>query len=559
MDRPTRFDGLKPKDLIGIPWRVAFALQEAGWWLRQDIIWCLSGGTYVYAKTQKGVMPITVRDLARLDPSTVQLWNGEKWTQLLGMSKSARKGDELEIVLRSGERISCTPTHRFPTGRGLIDASEIRIGDSLQSVRIPPPNEPIDPQGIPSHVAWFIGLYLAEGSISGNDRTIQISGHTKEVSRLERVRAIAQYYGGTVTVTNDGNKQNIRVYSRILRSVLDTFISGRTARNKGLTNKCWQMRNGWLSELLDGYLSGDGHWDEANQRWRIGFCRNYNLERDLRTLAARLGFRLTLNLSVAKNQDGSFPAFRGEIRFTESDHQNRKDVNEVVAIRKARCREVYDLGVADEPHLFALASGILTHNSKPNPMPESVTDRCTKAHEYLFLLTKSAKYYYDNEAIKEPSISDRPDMAEKGIRTGLAYLQQGTTASNHDKGGANRDRKAFDKSQGGGGTSFVGHSGNFKADGTPICDGTRNKRSVWTVTTQPYSEAHFATFPPKLIEPCILAGSREGDIVLDPFNGSGTTGMVALQHRRRYLGIELNPEYIALSEKRLSEIQVKLF
>ena len=99
-------DGLKPKDMLLIPQRLALALQADGWWVRSDIIWCISGGTYVYAKTQKGVLPMMVRDIIRLDSSTVQLWNGEKWTQLLGISKSKRRGDEIEILLRSGERIS---------------------------------------------------------------------------------------------------------------------------------------------------------------------------------------------------------------------------------------------------------------------------------------------------------------------------------------------------------------------------------------------------------------------------------------------------------------------
>lgn len=186
--------------------------------------------------------------------------------------------------------------------------------------------------------------------------------------------------------------------------------------------------------------------------------------------------------------------------------------------------------------------------AKPNPMPESVTDRCTKAHEYIFLLTKSQKYYYDNEAIKEPCVYDDPRMYNEFEP---ARPERGFVGSATRGGGplnkANRDRSLPRNRNG-----ITGSLDEF--DGV-----TRNKRSVWTVTTQPYSEAHFATFPPKLIEPCILAGSREGDIVLDPFNGSGTTGLVSLRHRRRYIGIELNPEYIELSKRRLAEIQVKLF
>jgi DNA modification methylase len=130
--------------------------------------------------------------------------------------------------------------------------------------------------------------------------------------------------------------------------------------------------------------------------------------------------------------------------------------------------------------------------AKPNPMPESVTDRCTKSHEYIFLLSKKSNYFFDHEAIKE----------------------QGKTE-------------------------------NY--------DGLRNKRDVWTVTTSRYKEAHFATYPPELIEPCILSGSKEGDTVLDPFSGSGTTGVVALENRRNYIGLELNPDYANLSKHRITE------
>lgn len=132
--------------------------------------------------------------------------------------------------------------------------------------------------------------------------------------------------------------------------------------------------------------------------------------------------------------------------------------------------------------------------NKPNAMPESVKDRPTRAHEYLFMLTKSERYFYDHEAVKE-----------------------------------------------------LGSNGKL-----------RNRRSVWDVNTQPFAEAHFATFPPKLIEPCILASTKPGDYVLDPFFGSGTVGVVCTGHQRSYVGIELNPEYVAISAKRLNTAQKKI-
>ena len=156
--------------------------------------------------------------------------------------------------------------------------------------------------------------------------------------------------------------------------------------------------------------------------------------------------------------------------------------------------------------------------AKPNPMPESVTDRCTKAHEYVFLLTKSARYYFNADAIAEQSAN----LGQTEIRFGGA------------KYGDSDDPKHQTK------------SGNVYTD-----KGTRNKRDVWTVPSKPYAGAHFAVMPEALAEPCILAGSRPGDLVLDPFTGSGTVGVVALKHNRDFIGTELNPEYAALAEARI--------
>jgi len=176
-----------------------------------------------------------------------------------------------------------------------------------------------------------------------------------------------------------------------------------------------------------------------------------------------------------------------------------------------------------------LRQDIIWH--KPNPMPESVRDRCTKAHEYIFMLSKSERYFFDSEAIKEP-------VAEASIKR----MQSGKPPRmGGDKYGDDESRFSATK------------SGNEYA-----LTETRNRRSVWAVATRPYKGAHFATFPPALIEPCILAGSRPGDIVLDPFMGSGTTAAVALQHGRQYLGCELNPEYGLLQQERILDATPKL-
>jgi len=572
---------LKPKDLCMIPARVAIALQADGWYLRQDIIWCLSGGTYIYVKTQKGEMPMMIRDLSRLDLKTVQLWNGEKWIKMLGISKSKRKGNEIEILLRSGERISCTPNHKFPTNRGLVEVKNISVGDELKKVTLK--TEGKTPKYLTNDMVWFIGLYLAEGSKSGS--ALQIAGHSKETIRWDRINRLVDDYGGSATKTISGNKMDIRVYGQIIHTIIKQHISGRTAKDKGLNNICWQYDNSFLNNLLMGYLDGDGHWDKKNNRWRIGFTRNYNLERDMRVLSARLGFRLKLSLSVSKIGEEKYPSFRGEIRFNTSNHFNNKNMSEVVEIRKARARYFYDIGVESNDNLYMLASGILTHNSKPNPMPESVTDRCTKSHEYIFLLTKSAKYYYDADAVKEKS-----GDSYKGNR--------GKMKTRHKTQSAMTDR-----------VFHIDYSDDL----------IRNRHSVWTINTKPYKDAHFAVFPPKIPELCIKAGTSEygecgecgkawgriikkdrqptrpaynsktfgveptvhgnrdplrhvtksqtmgwqprcecdakrvPQIVLDPFFGSGTTGWVAQRLGRKWIGIELNAEYIKIAEKRFAQ------
>lgn len=192
--------------------------------------------------------------------------------------------------------------------------------------------------------------------------------------------------------------------------------------------------------------------------------------------------------------------------------------------------------------------------AKPNPMPESVSDRCTKAHEYVFLMTKSPRYYYDAEAIKtqaKSTIVARP----AGWATGRDHSAVGwATENNQGRKSSTSDRRTAIS-----GSGLHGHSGTNRPDGTEIGNGLANKRSVWSVQTEAFSEAHFATFPEKLIEPMILAGTPPKGIVLDPFMGAGTTGLVAKKLGRNYLGIELNPAYIEIAERRLNTIPIPLF
>lgn len=196
-----------------------------------------------------------------------------------------------------------------------------------------------------------------------------------------------------------------------------------------------------------------------------------------------------------------------------------------------------------------LRQDIIWH--KPNPMPESVKDRCTKSHEYIFLLSKSPQYYFDAEAISEPitestvkRLTQDIDNQEGSYTPSKA---NGKMKAVHSKFGGNKYGDNDDP-------KYAIYSGNEY-----VPSGRRNKRDVWDISVQPTKEAHFATFPEKLVEPCILAGTKVGGVVLDCFFGSGTTGRVAERLGRKWIGIELNEKYIEIAKKRTDNVQIDLF
>lgn len=182
---------------------------------------------------------------------------------------------------------------------------------------------------------------------------------------------------------------------------------------------------------------------------------------------------------------------------------------------------------------------------KPNAMPESVKDHPTRAHEYIFLLSKSEYYHYDAEAVKEPAVGfyNAAPAGSKG--TGKPNARRRGNTKTFRGGNAYTHNQAAENS-----ASVERESHGLVQNET----GTRNRRTVWTIATRPYKGAHFATFPEELVRPCVLAGSRPGDTVLDPFCGSGTTGAVAIQEGRDFIGIDINPEYCTMSEQRISAI-----
>ena len=245
---------------------------------------------------------------------------------------------------------------------------------------------------------------------------------------------------------------------------------------------------------------------------------------------------------------------------------NRQDLLKHSLKRNQRYQEIKEKDLMMIPNRVAIAlqdagwyirSEIIWH--KPNPMPESVRDRPTSCHEKIWLITKNKKYYYDAESIKEP-IQD--SSAKRLLQKNILNQKGSSRANGGMKSNGNMkaiwNRKKFEEYMGSSGSSFKGHSGYKKADGTYMINATRNKRNVWTITTKPFKDAHFATFPKDLIEPCIKAGCPEDGVVLDPFGGSGTTGIVAALNNRNAILIELNQNYIDIANKRIDQ-EVGLF
>lgn len=559
MLKPTR--GLKPKDLCMVPERVAFALQSDGWYVRAKPPWCLSGGTWLYAKTQKGEMPVMVKDLVRLDPSTIRLWNGKRWTQVLGWGRNPNPQEKIEIVLRSGERIGCTGDHLWPTESDhllwsiearTLKASELRVGDNLISCSLPEPSEGYDPPYLMPEALWFIGLYLAEGSRSGD--MIQISGHADELHRIAKIEQFARHYGGSMKYTVNGNNLSIRVYGRIPTAIIESYIGGNTAIDKHLKVSAWALTNVSLRMIAEGYLEGDGHDDPENDRIRLGFCRNYSLERDLRTMAARLGAGLTLLPKIAVSQWGRFPSFRGEWRWTpkKSGHNRERDRNEIVEIRSSRGRKFWDISIEDEPHLFALASGVLTHNCKPNPMPDSTDDRPNVAHESIFLLTKNERYYFDMEAVRVPSST--PPHARAGVwtpeqtsgpmdRNGSSQYDQseqlrvwGDASGRHlrtnDFFTASLDAMIEHHED------YLAHLRKIRDDGGLLLSEGGDPLTFW-MATKSFNGAHFATWPQRLVEPMIKASTSE----------RGCCSACGAPWVRIVEGAKYQPEIVAVGER----------
>ena len=499
----------------GTSFRQALHFMDVGFNLNDTMIWCLSGGQYLYVKSQKGVMPMTIKDLVKLDHNTVQLWDGFKWVNIVGWKENTEAKTKIRIQLRSGENIYCTKEHRWVLENGEeVLTKDLKVGDVLKTCILPETDEH-NPIYLTDDILWLLGLYIAEGSHSKD--TIQLSLCSDEISWVERINSAIVSVGGTTTYTLTGNTLNVRCYSKVFNAIISQYIGGQTSKNKHLNSICWKLSNDKLKKIVEGYLDGDGGYDAQNNRWRLGFTENKYLERDLRVLAARLGAKLTLLRKGAriKSLNKIYPSIKGEWRWIPTNYNTSKKMSEILIISEEKMNvqdKMWDIEVDSKEHLFSLASGVITHNCKTNPMPQVKQPRYNQVFEYMFIFSKGTPKAFN--PIMEPCKC-----------AGQLY---DSTCKN--MGGENgRTHKTFNVNK------------------------EKVKSNIWNIAVAQNKTSHPAVFPIQIALDHIRSWSNEGDVVLDPFMGSGTTGLAALELNRKFIGIEMNNEYFEISKERILE------
>ncbi len=545
-------------------YRVGAILQDLDYWMLNDIVWvkCLSGNTELFALINGRPIISTLKDLVRIDlaKNTIELPSYDEagrltWVDLLGWQR-VEKSRGLRLEMEDGNWVECTPEHRFPVAHAgkveMLPAETLAVGDTL--LQLSHFDMPIvtTSKGIDERFGEFIGWYLAEGSPLSGEKGIGLAMSTDELPQAERLIALIQEKFGTVgRIHTYGNSLNVVFPGRFMNALVERFVRGDGARSKQLAREAFFYGKEFLQGVLLGYLRGDGHWDETQQRWRLGLTRNEGLITDLGVLCRLLGYRLRFSLGSVPYQRGRTEIIRGEIRENAHDQWSYVTLDElgllprryfavgqrhsleslrskyklvtrknptatmpllaeqvtsgdlrpirIKAIQETSLRTFYDLSVSGN-HVFALASGLLTHNS--NPMPNFRGVRFTNAHETLIWAQKirGARYTFNYHAMK--ALNDELQMRSDW--------------------------------------------------NLPLCTGKERLR----VNGQ---KAHPTQKPEALLYRVVLATSKPGDIVLDPFFGTGTTGAVAKKLRRRWIGVERDPGYAALARERIEAVQPDMF
>ena len=339
----------------------------------------ISGGAVIYALSQKGAMPMFVKDMVKLDPSTVRLWDGSQWIETgwerrfptegrkcmsqraccaRFRGKNPDIGGDIEVRLRSGEIIGFSRNSTIRTVRGHLLASQLRIGDCLFEGINPEPPDIATPNLINDDFGWFVGLYIAEGSYT--DGYTVISGDNNETEpRLLRINPLVEACHGTCSskCTKGTSSGYIDIRSTVLKGMLDVYVGGNCSQNKSLNTKAWQRSNGFLKQVLEGYLHGDGSYEKKAKRWKLCFCNNKSLSNCLRLIGSRLNMSVRLKkykreISFRGSQQ-EITGYRGSLVFNKQFR--REPDSEIIEISQSGAKNFWEIRASQ----FSLASGVL--------------------------------------------------------------------------------------------------------------------------------------------------------------------------------------------------------
>ena len=552
-DEPTSYpQGIKPKSLMMLPERFAIGMIDQGWILRNKIIWykCLGGNVPVYAKSGDKVIRTIIKDLAKLPVEHLYLPTPQGWRRILRIEKQP-KSELLTIHLRNGFRIEVTPEHRFLVNGSFIEASKLRNGDKLDHANLP--DEVGTPLGTYEN-GWCVGLWLAEGNYEMEGKSARFSLNVKENDLSGKLKVWSEKYAGRYREHNYGNSKAVVISGEVPYAIIKHYTSKAGAKHKRLSGSAFSENNKFLEGVLDGFLAGDGYYDAKNDRYRFYLTTNRDLIEDLRVICNRLGFFMRTRLKKATANNKEYRAYQIEIRKRRTGHFNQKDDFEILKIEKTKGYS-YEIEI-ETPHVFILPDGTLTHNS--NGMPSSVRDRYSNKWEYIFFFVKSKKYFFDLDAVRKPL----KESSIKRIRQNV--LEQFNTGKVHDFPDDNMNIQNIlihmkQKYEGDRSRSNIKHDLAVNRKGSyddplhtkPYNLKGANPGDVLDIPTRPHKFAHFAVYPETLIEPLIKAGCPENGTVLDPFAGSGTTGVVAQRLKRNAILIEISSEYINIINERI--------
>lgn len=455
-----------------------FKQPRIGSWVK-----CIAGSSELYVRNSKGEhKKMFLKDIHRhTNFSGLELWGGEKWNTINNIIENKEPYNTLKITLESGEVIKSTSDHIFITEDNKeVYASDLNIGDILKYSNLPESDTSNSFSMISDEMMWFIGLYLAEGSMS--NRKMQISSHVDEIDRIEKISELcSQYDGKFYTFIKENTKSmTINVSSPIIESIVNKFINGRDCYTKSFSNDFFNLPNKLISIAFFSYMNADCGKDLKNNRYKIGFTgKNRQLERDIRTICNRLGFRVNMKLTKIRNTNTGklHSCIKGSVYLKDG---NTFIPNRIASIEKNGIEKTkyFDIMLNDSPNLFSLSSGVLLHNCNPVPVNSNI-NYLSNAVEYFFTFVKSGK----------PTFNSKYD---KGIY-------------------------------------------NY-----PLCHG--NERLD-----------HPTQKPLELIKELISKHSNEGDLILDCFAGTGTTGHAAKLLNRNYILIEKDINYYNIALNRLNK------